>query len=337
MMRIVIAFALLVGLGWEAAAATPAPRLRELVTVTSDLVRIGDLLDGAGVAADIPVFRAPDLGQTGSVTVGRIIEALAAHEITAVDAGGLREVVVTRLSRALTAKDIGSRIARAVAGRFGYGDAENLSVIVDRDLRTIHVEASATAELAVTRLRVEPRTGRFDIAFELPGSAVARRLPLRFTGTVKETVEAATLIRAVRAGEIVKASDVAMERRPKSELSDGPLSVAQAVGLAAKTPLRAGQALRAADLMRPQVVRRNESVVLHYEVPGITLTVRGKALETGAVGDTIGVLNLRSNRTIQASVTGPGRVAIIAARPVFAAAPPAATLASNDTASQPTP
>ena len=46
-----------------------------------------------------PVFRAPDLGQTGAVPVARIAEALRPYDITGVDTGGLTEVVVTRLSR----------------------------------------------------------------------------------------------------------------------------------------------------------------------------------------------------------------------------------------------
>ena len=74
-------------------------------------------------------------------------------------------------------------------------------------------------------MNVEPRTGRFDIAFELPGSTLSRRAGLRFTGTVTETVEAAMLTRSLRLGEVVKASDVAMGRRPKAELrGDGMAS-----------------------------------------------------------------------------------------------------------------
>ena len=84
--------------------------------------------------------------------------------------------------------------------------------------------------------------------------------------------------------------------------------------------LRAGQALHAGDLMKPQVVQRNEAVTVTYEVPGIRLSVRGKALETGAVGDVIGVLNIQSNRTVQATVSGPGRVAVVGATPLRAAA-----------------
>lgn len=334
MIRIALTFTMLLALGQEAFAqtqASSAPRLKELVTVTSDVVRIGDLLENAGAAADIAVFRAPDLGQTGAVAVSRIAEALRPHDLTGIDANGLTEVVVTRLSRALTGKDVQDRIARAFAGQYGFSDAQNLAVILDREIRILHVEATVTSDLVVSRMNVEPRTGRFDIAFELPGSMLARRSTLRFTGTVTETVEAATLTRALRPGEIIKASDVSIERRPKNELRGDAAAASQAVGLAAKVALRNGQALRMDDLTRPQIVQRNESVTIYYEVPGIMLTVRGKAIEAGAMGDVVGVLNIQSNRTVQATVIGPGRVTIAAMMPLMAAATPATDEPSTPT------
>jgi flagella basal body P-ring formation protein FlgA len=47
-----------------------------------------------------------------------------------------------------------------------------------------------------------------------------------------------------------------------------------------------------------------------FEVPGITLTARGKALSAGAEGDTIDVLNPHSKRVLQATVRGPGTVVV---------------------------
>ena len=298
---------------------TKTPRLKELVTVTSEIVRIGDLIENAGIASNVPVFRAPDLGQTGAVVVQRITDALRPYDLTDIDTDGLSEVVVTRLSRTITSKDIAERIGRAVSGQLGYGDPQNISVMIDRDVRVLHVEATATSDLMVSRMNVEPRNGRFDISFELPGSAAAGRLPLRFTGTAREMIEVATLTRALRQGEIVKGSDVTIERRPKAEAGLEGMSPEQAIGLAAKAPLRAGQALRQSDLMKPLIVQRNEPVTITYEVPGIVLTVRGKAAESGAAGDMVGVLNIQSNRTVQATVTGPGRVTVASSSPILAA------------------
>jgi flagella basal body P-ring formation protein FlgA len=318
MIRIALIAAVLLGFARDAVAepARPGARLKELVTVTHELVRIGDLVDNAGASAGVPVFRAPDLGQTGTVAVGRVLEALRRHELAEIDTGGIAEVVVTRLSRAITGKQIQDRIARALAGQPGFGDAASLLISTDRELRTLHVEAAATEDLAITRMSADARTGRFDIAFEMPGTT--RRL--RVTGTAVETAEIATLARPVARGDVVRASDVVMERRPKNELSNDAVIAEHAVGLAVKRAMRAGQPLRNADLMRPEVVQRNETVTIVYEVPGIVLTMRGKALESGAAGDLINVQNVQSNRTVQATVSGPGRVTITSAHPRLAAA-----------------
>ncbi len=342
MIRIATALVLLLALGHGAATGAEAkaqdkiqdktPRLKELVTVTAEVVRISDLVENAGAAGAVPVFRAPDLGQTGAVLVQRVTEALKPYDLEGVETDGLAEVVVTRLSRTIGSKDIAERIARALSGQHGFGDAQNIAVAFDRDVRMMHVEASATSDLIVSRMSVEPRNGRFDISFELPGSAAARRLPLRFIGTAREMAEVATLTRTLRQGEIIKGSDVTVERRPKTETGLEAVSPEQAIGMAVKAPARIGQALRQSDLVKPMAVQRNESVTITYEVPGIVLTVRGKATEAGATGDIIGVLNIQSNRTVQATVTGPGRVTVAAMTPIVAAvAPSLADASASDT------
>lgn len=328
MIRILAAIAIATAVAAPAIAAEPPllvhPRLKELVTVTADVVRIGDLIDNAGPAAAVAIFRAPDLGQTGSVPVARVTEALAARDLTDIDTSGLSEVVVTRLSRTITPQDVQERIARAFAGRQGFGDAGNIAVTFDREARPIQVEANATADLVIARMSFEPRNGRYDINFDIPGSDVARRLSLRFTGTVTETVETATLTRTLARGEVLRASDVIVQRRSKSEVAGEPLTAAQAIGLSAKVSLRAGQVLRMSELMKSDVIQRGDAVTIVYETPGILLTVRGKALDVGAVGDSISVSNVQSNRTLQATVRGPGQVTVAATSPIIAAALPVA-------------
>ena len=116
-----------------------------------------------------------------------------------------------------------------------------------------------------------------------------------------------------------------LARRIEVAVEDKRLVVREVVGLAARANLRTGQPLRAAELMKPELVQRNETVTLIYEVPGITLTVRGKATEGGAEGDVISVLNEQSKRTVQGIIVGPGRVVISTGSPRLAAnLPPAA-------------
>jgi flagella basal body P-ring formation protein FlgA len=54
-------------------------------------------------------------------------------------------------------------------------------------------------------------------------------------------------------------------------------------------------------------------------MPGIMLTVRGKAMEGGAEGDVISVINEQSKRTLQGVVIAPGRVAVSLGSPRLAA------------------
>jgi len=303
--------------GQVTGAIPPAtPSLKRDVIVSGDLVRIGDLIDNAGASARVPVFRAPDLGQTGKVSAARVVEAVRAHGLTIVETRGVMDVAVTRASRVVSIKDLESRIAEVVAGQPGVGEARNLSVTLDREARPVHLEPSVTGELQVSRAFYDPRSGKFDITFDVPGSGAARRAPLRYVGTAIETIEAAVVTRPIGRGDVVKASDLALERRPKAEVrGDFVGSVGDVVGRAARRPLRAGEIVRTSDLMKPEIVQRNEAVTLVYEVPGLVLTMRGKALDSGAEGDTISVLNMQSKRTVQGTVSGPGQVTIPATRP----------------------
>jgi flagella basal body P-ring formation protein FlgA len=294
-----------------AASARTLPTLKRAVTVSGDIVRIGDLIENAGAAADAAIFRSPDVGTTGSVSVQQVLDAVQAYHIYLVNTAGLTAVEVTRAGRTIDFADLETRIANAFAGRYGLGEAKSLAVTLDIAPRPTTVEASVTSDLVLASAALNPMSGRFEVSFEVPGSAILRK-PLRFTGSVVETVEVAVTARALAAGTIVKDSDLSIERRPKQKVPAEALGTAhEAIGLAVRSGLRAGQPLRRADLMKPQVVHRDDNVTLVYEVPGIMLTIRGKALESGAEGDVINVLNAQSKRTIQGTVTGPNRVNIL--------------------------
>jgi flagellar basal body P-ring formation protein FlgA len=285
------------------------PTLKAEATIIGEVVRIGDLVENAGEAAEVGIFRAPDIGQTGTVPASRVLDAVLPHRVLALDTRGLAEVVVTRASRPITGKDIEARILRALAGQSGLPDAASLTVTFDNEIKPLQVEAAITAELRIVRLAYDPRSGRFDISLELPGSAIARKL--RFTGSISESFEALVPTRAIAQGEVMRASDLVPARRPKSEGAPNVVREAeQAVGMVAKRPLRAGQAIRESDFAKQELVARNENVTISYEVPGINVSIRGQALEPGAQGDLINVLNVQSKKTLQATVTGRGRVSV---------------------------
>jgi flagella basal body P-ring formation protein FlgA len=303
----------LLALALPAAAADDfiaSPTLRASVTVTSDVVRVGDLIDNAGSAALIPVYRSPDLGTTGTLTIGQVLSVLRAKQVIGVMTGDIKEVQVTRLARTLASKDLETAVASALERRFGLGDAANITVTFDRGAAEMRLDASNTGALQPVATRYDARSGRFDIAFEIANDNNPTPTKLRFSGTAIETVEVAVLTRDIDRADTLKASDVALERRPKAEVTGEPASRERSVGMQLRRAMRAGTPLRAADIVKPDFVVRDQAVTVIFQAPGLYLTTRGKAVESGAEGDTVSVLNLQSKRTLTGVVTGRGQVTI---------------------------
>src|SRR5512139_1180116 len=104
----------LTGLAHAAGDVIAAPALRASVTVTSDVVRVGDLVDNAGSAAQIAVYRAPDLGTTGALPVAQVINVLRAKQVIGVMTGDIKEITVTRLARTFANRDLELAVAAAL-------------------------------------------------------------------------------------------------------------------------------------------------------------------------------------------------------------------------------
>jgi flagella basal body P-ring formation protein FlgA len=292
------------------AQSAPLPALRSSVMVTSDVVRIGDLVENAGPVANIAIFRSPDLGTTGAVATDRIVAAIAPHQLIGINTRGLSEVVVTRASRAIPAQEISHRVAQALSGQYGFGDPHDILVTFDHDVRTLQVEPNATGDLQVESLSYDPRSTHFDVTFSLPSSVEMRRQSaVHYIGTATATVDALTVDHPIERGQVVKASDVTVLQRPKTNTA-ALTNMKAVVGMAARRALQPNQPLTSGDLMKPEIVQRNGTVTIVYQAPGITLTLRGQAQEAGALGDTINVLNMESKRVVQAVVSGPERVSV---------------------------
>jgi flagellar basal body P-ring formation protein FlgA len=314
--------------------AIEPPVLHATVTVAADVVRIGDLIDNAGSAGQIAVYRAPDLGTTGTIPTAQVLSALRAHEVIGVNTKDIREVAVTRLARNIPARDIQSAVARALEHRGGLGDAENLTLTFDRDLQDLHLEANNTGAIEPTSAHFDQRSSRFDVTFEIANDT-SMATQLRFTGVAIETVQAAVLTRDVERTEVLKSSDIVVERRAKADVGPDAAVRNMVIGMQMRHPMRAGRPLRVADVAKADLVQRDQTVTIVYQTDGIYLTTRGKAVDSGTEGDVVSVLNPQSKRTISGVVTGRGQVTIQVATPTPVYVSDTSAISSNEPASVP--
>jgi flagella basal body P-ring formation protein FlgA len=304
MIRLALAFSIA-----AAAPAYAAPTLRAEALVSGELVTLGDLVDDAGGRAGIALFRAPAPGSTGSVPAETIIDAARRAGAGDISAGGVSEVAVTRASRRIAAAEIEFMIADRAAAELRAAP-ENLEVRLDAGEASLHLASEVTGALVLTRFVIDPRSGRFEASLDADGRSSAA--PLRVTGSAVGTVEVAVPARPLGRGDILSASELRTERWPRAQAQDA-IPAAEAAGLSARRPLREGQPLRRADLMRTQHVERGAAVTMIYAADGLSLTLRAKALASGAQGDVIAVQNLQSKRVVNAVVSGPSQVTVTAA------------------------
>jgi flagella basal body P-ring formation protein FlgA len=67
-------------------------------------------------------------------------------------------------------------------------------------------------------------------------------------------------------------------------------------------------------------VQRDQNVSITYQTPGLYLTMRGKAIDGGAEGDTVSVTNLQSKRIVQGTVIGPVQILVAPIAPTVTVA-----------------
>ena len=122
------------------------------------------------------------------------------------------------------------------------------------------------------------------------------------------SVEVLTYARSLSTGETIQPEDIEWVTVLSHQApADGADDAEAVIGLTARRPLRAGAAVRASDLTRPQIIARGDMVDVTYETGGISLTLRARALEAATAGEPFRVQNVESGRTIEVVAIEPGR------------------------------
>ena len=182
--------------------------------------------------------------------------------------------------------DIGDKASVAVA----RAPAPGKRVVVDMEWLARHKSFSATVEVPANT----------------PG---AQRV--RLTGRFFSTLDIPVLAHSIPHGDIISAHDLTWSKvREDVVRRDAITDADQIIGLTPRQALRPGQMISAADLERPQAVGKGAMVTMTLKVGGMTLTSQGRAIEPGSLGDTIRVVNTRSNITVEAKVDGPNMVSV---------------------------
>ena len=159
-------------------------------------------------------------------------------------------------------------------------------------------------------MEYEPVSGRFAAILSITGETM-EPLNMRVAGRVHETVEVAVPTSRLPAGTVLRPEDIGTARVRASQVqSEVARFPEQAVGMALRHSASPGQPMLLADLRRPPLVGKGDAVAIRVDSGGLVLSGQGQALEAGAAGDHVRVLNPISRAVLDAEVTGPGRVKV---------------------------
>ncbi len=292
------------------AASQPAglALLKEKVVIDGSVVHLGDLFDGLGANGATPVARAPAPGTRIAVDARWLSAVARAYGVGWRPGSRLDGTVIERASivietQRIEAATIGALRQRGVDGR--------LSLVLDNPVTRIHLPTDAEPSLLVADLNHNPETGRFTAHLIAPaeGTPLVR---ITISGRAIEMIEVPVLRRRMLPGEVIRERDIAWQDARADRISRNVvLDPVNLVGKSPRRPIRAEKPVLGNELRQPVLVPRNSLVTIRLQTARMVLTARGRAMEPGAKGDVIRVVNTNSNQIISASVTASGTVEVI--------------------------
>lgn len=113
--------------------------------------------------------------------------------------------------------------------------------------------------------------------------------------------------RTIRANAIITEFDVTLSQ---GELASGFDRLHDVIGQETRVVLYAGRPIRIDDIGPPAIVTRNQIVSLSFAGRGLRIVTEGRALERGAVGDNVRIMNLSSRATLFGQVMPDGTIQV---------------------------
>ena len=291
---------------WSLAAATDATaaRLRPFSEVDGPVVHLSDLFSGLEPGQDCDLGSGPSPG--GRVVIGQPQLQAIADEfgVSWEPPPGWQSVTLSRPGKPVDDAVVASLLREAL-GPLGLDAASVLKLA-----RWATITVDTASRLSVVSPSFDPVTGRFSAELLVSGrDQDTGSFPVE--GAAVKLVRVLVPVRNLLPGEVVGATDLDAVTRPQNEVGDDAVGdVDDAVGLVATRPLVRGEVVRRASLRPPKLVTRGAVVLLRLGANGVDLAEEGQAIDGGARGERVRVLNPASQMLLVGTVTGPNEITV---------------------------
>lgn len=293
------------------------PKLRANVEVSGSLVTLNDLFEDAGSQGNKAVFRAPSIGQSGTIRAERVILAARQAGIGGIDQNNVSMVHVRHASQRVTEQQITQSLLSQLRGQGFVSSTDEVEIQLNQSIHDQHAKFNAQPAYEIRNLRFDRSNGRFSARLLIGGRQDLG--PISFSGQAIETILVPMTNRALSRGEIITREDISLTPMPKRRVRNADMAqMDQLVGKAARQNIRQGTIATRSMFKIPEIINRSDIVTILFKAGKLMLTMRGTALNPGAKGDVISVQNDQTNRVIRARVKEPGLVQVDSAQTTLA-------------------
>lgn len=291
-----------------------AATLKPYTALSSATVRLCDLFDGAD---ERPLGPSPAPGARVAVEAAQLGAIARMFHVDWRSSGPGDRTVLERPGRALSREDVLAPLRALLVAEGAAADSD-----IELPLPTTALfPAGSPPGLDFTSTSFDSASGRFTTLLQATGEGMAP-VQLRLSGRVLAMVEVPVPRRALMLGDVVRTEDLQWTRLRAGVLrGEAVRQPVQAVGQALRHAVAAGQPILLADLGRPVMVPKGTPLVLQLEAPGLQVTAQGVAVEAGALGERIRVMNPYSRVVLEAEITAPGQARVVAGAVPVAATP----------------
>lgn len=292
----------LIAAAQKAAAATIRPE----TIITGDYIRLGDVFDGVK-NADYVLGPAPQPGKDMILNARTLYKIAAALDVDWQPASPTEQVILRREAVTIPQAELTRALENALRES---GVKESFSVEYSSALTDITLPADSEATVEISALKFDPHSDLFRATLAAPSvKNPVKRMDV--TGRIERLVSVPVLKNSLKNGDVIGAMDIDYIDMPRHRIAvDTVLDEKDLVNLTPRRLVASGRAVQRNELEQPRMVDRGDAITLVFANGPMTLTIKGKSLQAGAMGDMIRVSNLESNKMLQGIVTAHREVTI---------------------------
>jgi flagella basal body P-ring formation protein FlgA len=276
--------------------------------VTGAEITVGDVFEGAGAHAGRYLAPAPAVGRSKTLDANDLQRISDAFDLGWKPSEGKDHVTVRRETSAVDRYAIEAALQEAIADQM---DGQSFDLDLEDKNVSLTLPPKAERTVAASEVRIDLQKNAFTAVLSAPAGAENPTARKQITGRLYALQKVPVLKNPAQKGDLISMTDIDYV---DMRASDVPSSViADADHLVGRTPRRnlgAMKPLGAADIESPTLVKKGDLVTVALQSGTLGLTMQARAMQNGAIGDTVRVVNTASNRQLDGVVTGAQSVSL---------------------------